>query len=104
VVRFAPLLRSLTPTRRDDLNSGINGLDRPIAEIEVATAPAATACEALRRVDEVYDHLKLHERKELFKLLLRSIEVGDRQITLEIYARVPSPDGQGVKRRIGRLG
>ena len=90
--------------RRDDLNSGIADLDRQIAEIESATATSATVCEALRRVDEVYEHLRPHERKELFKLLLRSVEVGERQITLEIYAGVPSPDGPSVKRRIGRLG
>ena len=55
-------------------------------------------------MDEVYEHLRPHERKELFKLLLRSVEVGERQIELEIYAGVPSPGGPGVKRRIGRLG
>ena len=55
-------------------------------------------------MDEVYDCLRPHERKELFKLLLRSVEVGERQMVLEIYAGIPSPDGQGVKRRIGRLG
>ncbi|PKN83221.1 MAG: hypothetical protein CVU47_00120 [Chloroflexi bacterium HGW-Chloroflexi-9] len=91
-------------TRRDDLNSGIADLDRQITEIEAATATSATVCEALRRVDEVYEHLRPHERKELFKLLLRSVEVGERQITLEIYAGVPSPDGPGGERRIGRLG
>ena len=34
----------------------------------------------------VYEHLKPHERKELLRLLLRSVEVGERQIVLESYA------------------
>ncbi|MSQ29862.1 MAG: hypothetical protein EXR68_05170, partial [Dehalococcoidia bacterium] len=63
-------------TRRADLNSGITDLDRQITEVEAATATAVTVCEALRRVDEVYDCLRPHEREELFKLLLRSVEVG----------------------------
>jgi len=49
--------------RRDDLNNGIADLDRQIAEIASATATSATVCEALRRVDEVYEHLRPHERK-----------------------------------------
>ena len=72
--------------RRDDLHHGIADLDRQIAEIESATAIASTVCDALRHVDEVYECLHPHERKELFKLLLRRVEVGERQITLEIYA------------------
>ncbi len=72
--------------RRDDLHNGIADLERQIVEIESATAAARTVCEALRHVDEVYECLRPHERKELFKLLLRRVEVGDRQITLEIYA------------------
>ena len=92
--------------RRDDLHQGIADLDRQIREIEGATAHAATTCDALRRLDEVYEQLRPHERKELFRLLLRSVEVGERQIVLEIYAGVLSggaeaPDSQ---RRIGRLG
>ena len=72
--------------RRDDLHNGIADLERQIVEIESATAAARTVCEALRHVDEVYECLRPHERKELFKLLLRRVEVGERQITLEIYA------------------
>ena len=72
--------------RRDDLHRGIADLERQIAEIQAATAIASTVCDALRHVDEVYECLHPHERKELFKLLLRRVEVGERQITLEIYA------------------
>ena len=72
--------------RRDDLRRGIADVDRQIAEIESATAITSTVCAALRHVDEVYECLRPHERKELFKLLLRRVEVGDGQITLEIYA------------------
>ena len=95
-------------TQRDDLHSGIADLDRQIGQLESATATATTVCEALRHVDEVYDYLRPHERKELFKLLLRSVEVGDRQIVLEIYAGLPAAetpnDARGGGRRIGRLG
>ncbi len=61
--------------------------------------------EALSRVDEVYEHLKPHERRELFKLLLRSVEVGERQIVLEIYAGGASdgteaPDRQRLRGRL----
>ena len=72
--------------RRDDLRSGLAELDRRIVEIETTTAMAGTICDALQKVDEVYDCLKPHERKELFRLLLRRVEVDERQIVLEIYA------------------
>ena len=94
--------------RRDDLHRGIADLDRQIAEIEAATASASTVCEAIRHIDEVYDCLRPHERKELFKLLLRSVEVGERQIVLEIYAGAAAHGAEaGVDAgalRIGRLG
>ena len=95
-------------TQRDDLHEGVADLDRQTAQIESATAAATTVVEALRRVDEVYECLRPHERKELFKLLLRSVEVGERQIVLEIYAGVSpvasSNDAGADRRRIGPLG
>ena len=95
-------------TQRDDLHEGIADLDGQIEQIDSATATATTVCEALRHVDEVYESLRPHEQKELFKLLLRSVEVGEREIVLEIYAGVPAPDAPGSpkqgQRRIGRLG
>ncbi len=33
----------------------------------------------------VYEHVKPHERKELMRLLLKSVEVGDRRMVLELY-------------------
>jgi site-specific DNA recombinase len=94
--------------QRDDLRGAIADLDRQIAEIETSGASAKAVREALGRVDEVYEHLKPHERKELFKLLLRSVEVGERQVVLEIYAGCASgggeaPDRQRLRGRLGWL-
>ena len=92
-------------SQRDDLREGIADLDRQIGEIEASGASAEAVREALGRVDEVYEHLKPHERKELFKLLLRSVEVGEQQIVLEIYAGCASggaetPDRQRLRGRL----
>ena len=94
--------------QRDGLREGIADLDRQISEVETSGASAEAVREALNRVDEVYEHLKPHERKELFRLLLRSVEVGERQIVLEIYAGGTSggaevPDCQRLRGRLGWL-
>ena len=99
---------SALSARRDDLHREIASLEHQIAEIESATATAKTVSEALRHVDEVYDCLRPHERKELFQLLLRRVEVGDRQIVLEIYAGMTPVTAEGESGssdlRCGRLG
>ncbi len=62
---------------------------------------------ALRDVEAVYACLKPHEQKELFRLLLHRVEVGEREIVLEIYAGAsatpaPAPDfTKSVEQRSG---
>ncbi|MGE0227527.1 MAG: recombinase family protein, partial [Dehalococcoidia bacterium] len=94
--------------RRDDLRNGIADLDQQIAEIEASVADAEQIRLALARVDEVYAQLRPHEQKELFRLLLKRVEVGQRQIVLEIYAATNvnvAPGGGSLgQRRIGPLG
>ena len=55
---------------------------------------------ALANVDEVYEHLKPHERKELMRLLLQRAEVADHSIVLEIRgaACVGLADTRGAPR------
>ena len=89
---------SALSARRDDLHRGFASVERQIAEIESATATAKTVSEALRHVDEVYDCLRPHERKELFRFILRRVEVGDRQIVLEIYAGTAPVTAEGEPR------
>ena len=55
----------------------------------------------------MYACLKPHEQKELFRLLLHRVEVGEREIVLEIYAGAsatpaPAPDfTKSVEQRSG---
>jgi hypothetical protein len=49
---------------------------------------------ALTNANQIYEQLKPHERKELMKLLIRSIEVGDEQMVLEIYGTPLAEPGQ----------
>jgi hypothetical protein len=41
---------------------------------------------ALSRMNEVYSHLKPFEQRELMSLVLRSAQVNEKEIVLEIYA------------------
>jgi hypothetical protein len=61
--------------------------------------------EALRHLDEVYEALHPNERKELFRLMLRRIEVGGQQIVLELYAGASAPqEGESAEPWAERLG
>ena len=79
--------------------------EQQIAEITAVSKSSDAVVEALRHLDEVYEALHPNERKELFRLVLRRIEVGDDQIVLEIYAGASAPEGgESAKRRTERLG
>ena len=41
--------------------------------------------EALDKAGKLYEQLKPYERKELLRLVLRPIELSEREIVLEIY-------------------
>jgi protein subunit release factor A len=100
-------LRELTE-RPPDLLNGIAKVDRGLEEVKSARASAAAVGAALRDVDAVNADLKPHEQKELVRLLLRRVEVGDREIVLEIYAGAGGTGAQvpnfakSVEQRYGR--
>lgn len=83
-------------------------MERQIAEIEATRATSEPVTHVLQHLDEVYASPIPHEQKELFRLVLRRVEVGERQIVLEIYAgALPTPTphrGDITDVRFGRLG
>lgn len=100
----ADRLRSLSE-RREDLERGIADADRELSQAESARVSTEVVQLALANVDEVYEHLKPHERKELMRLLLQRAEVGDRSIVLEIsgaacagLAETSGAPGEGASR------
>ncbi len=72
-------------TRRSDLERGIGEAQEALRGIEGTAVAEATVREALANAHRVYEHLRPHERKELMRLLLKSVEVGDRRMVLELY-------------------
>ena len=91
--------------RRDDIRNELGRAEQQIAEINTVSKSSDAVVEALRHLDEVYEALHPNERKELFRLVLRRIEVGDEQIVLEIYAGASAPAaGESAVRRTERLG
>ena len=71
--------------RRDGLERGLAQLEADMAVVRGCTVTSEVVRAALARIDQVYGCLRPHERKELFRLLVRSVVVADREITLEIY-------------------
>ena len=71
--------------RRSDLERGIEETDAAIAQVKREQVKVEMVRSALARVGELYACLKPFEQKELVRLVLRSAEVGDRQIVMELY-------------------
>ena len=69
-------------TRRTDLERGL------IEAEELIRADAR----------ELYEQLRPYEQKELMKLLIRSIEIGDEQMALEVYGPPPAEFGDDASR------
>ena len=51
----------------------------------IRRSPPPAPCETLANIRAVYETLRPAERKELMQLVLRRVEVNERQIVLEIY-------------------
>jgi len=72
--------------RRTELETGITEVDEALRQITEQSVNAETMKSALANISEIYLQLKPFERRELIGLILKSAEVNEREIILEIYA------------------
>ena len=71
--------------RRGELEHALRETDSALERLDSESVSADTIRATMTRFSEVYDALTPFERKELVRLVLDRVEVGDRQITLDIY-------------------
>ena len=72
--------------RRAELETGITEADEALKQLNEQSVSAETVRSALANINDVYSQLKPFERRELIGLILKSAEVNEREIVLEIYA------------------
>jgi len=72
--------------RRTELETGITEVDEALRQITEQSVNAEAVKSALTNINEIYSQLKPFERRELIGLILKSAEVNEREIILEIYA------------------
>ncbi len=72
--------------RRTELETGITEVDEALRQITEQSVDAETVKSALTNISEIYEQLKPFERRELIGLILKSAEVNEKEIILEIYA------------------
>ena len=72
--------------RRTELETGITEVDEALRQITEQSVDAETVKSALANISEIYEQLKPFERRELIGLILKSAEVSEKEIILEIYA------------------
>ncbi len=71
--------------RRQELEASIQEFDEALRQANSAQVASESVREALAHFSDVYGCLKPFERKELARLMLRRVAVGDREIVLEVY-------------------
>jgi len=71
--------------RRGELEHALRETDAALERLDSESVSADTMRATMSRFSEVYDALTPFERKELVRLVVGRVEVGDRQIALDIY-------------------
>jgi hypothetical protein len=77
--------------RRTELENGLIEVEQALAQIQEKAVDADLVKNALSQVDEVYGHLKSFEQRELIGCILKSAQVNEKEIKLEIYALGEQP-------------
>jgi len=72
--------------RRTELEKGIAESEEALQQVNEQSVNAETVKSALANISDIYLQLKPFERRELIGLILKSAEVNEREIILEIYA------------------
>ncbi len=72
--------------RRAELEKGIKETEDALQQVNEQSVNAETVKSALTNISEIYSQLKPFERRELIGLILKSAEVNEKEIILEIYA------------------
>jgi len=72
--------------RRTELETGITEVEEALRQVTEQSVDAESVRCTLTNISEIYMQLKPFERRELIGLILKSAEVSEREIILEIYA------------------
>lgn len=72
--------------RRTDLENGLVETEEALKQLQEKSVKAETVRATLARMDEIYEHLLPFEKRELISLVLKTAEVNEKEIILEIYA------------------
>ncbi len=78
--------------RRKDIESGIQALDEMIGEIEHETICQEMVEVALGKFNDVFQHIKPYQQKELVGLVLHKAVVGPEKLKIALYGRLPEID------------
>jgi hypothetical protein len=71
--------------QREQLEHAVAEAEDAVLRAQSDVIQADTVRDALANIGAVYEQLKSTERKELMQLVLRRVDVNERQIVLEIY-------------------
>ncbi len=71
--------------QRSQLEHAVSETEDAVLRAESEVVQTGTVRDALANIGSVYETLRPAERKELMQLVLRRVEVNERQIVLEIY-------------------
>ena len=72
--------------QRTELETGLLEADESLRQTQEQAVTVDAVKQALTRIDEVYEHLMPFEKRDLMRLVLKQVDVNERQITLQIYA------------------
>lgn len=70
--------------QRVDAKRGLVEVESRLVQVRSQAITAAQVRAALAQMDEVYETLKPHERRELMRLVLQRVEINAKEIVLEI--------------------
>jgi site-specific DNA recombinase len=72
--------------QKTELETGLLEADESLRQIQEQAVTVDAVKQALTRIDEVYEHLMPFEKRDLMRLVLKQVDVNERQIALQIYA------------------
>lgn len=78
--------------RRKDIESGIQSLNEMIEEIERETISQEMVELALGKFNDVFQHIKPYQQKELVGMVVHKAIVGPEKLKIALYGRLPDID------------